>query len=143
MPDSNSAVLEYYARHGMMTDPRQYAFLLDGLRADLAASASLVIITANPDGRWLERLLPLQWKGCTPSILLLDPQAFGARESAAVLESELNRRGLRCYRITPDLLDRPEARPGHRGQWEWRITPTGRAIPVRTGRENEWRRLSS
>ena len=127
---------------GLHPDQRRLEDLLGALRHDLSASASLVIITARGDSAWLPALLPLQWKGCTPSLLLLDRQAFGAGESAIPLETELGQRGLRCYRITPDLLDRPEARPGRLGQWEWRITPTGRAIPVRSASENDWRRLA-
>jgi len=39
-----------------------------------------------------------------------------------------------------DLLDKPQARPGHEGEWQWRITGTGKAIPVRAARE-DWRGL--
>ena len=35
----------------------------------------------------------------------------------------------------------PEARPGWRGQWEWRISPTGKAIPVRPPGDMAWRKL--
>jgi hypothetical protein len=47
-----------------------------------------------------------------------------------------------CHTIPREFLDRPEAHPGTGGQWEWRITPTGRAVPVRTPDDHRWRRLA-
>jgi len=45
------------------------------------------------------------------------------------------------YVITHDLLDRPEARPGRAGHWEWRVSGTGRAVPIRRP-ESTWKVLS-
>ena len=42
MSDSNSTVLDYYARHGMMTDPREYASLLDRLPTDIGSLCQIV-----------------------------------------------------------------------------------------------------
>lgn len=118
------------------TAPNPLSATLTNLRSTLGGYTSLVIITANMRGDWLEGLLPLLWLGAVPTVLLLDPQAFSAPdavEKAAhntaleAIQHELTRWGIYHQCITPDLLDRPEAHPGHKGQWKWRISPTGRA----------------
>jgi hypothetical protein len=101
-----------------------------------------LIITASTEPGWLEALLPLTWRGINPTILLLDPQSFGGTGTTTNLESLLQQLGLTCHVITRDLLNRPEAHPGHRGQWEWRSTPTGRAIARQAPANSEWGKLS-
>jgi uncharacterized protein (DUF58 family) len=115
--------------------------LLNGLRPTLGRYTSLVIITANVQGEWLDSLLALRWLGATPTVLLLDPYAFAGGPSAQPLGRQLNEWGIYHQVITPDLLDRPEARPGHKGQWQWRISPSGRAIAVNPSGETSWRPL--
>ena len=125
------------------------AELLVSLRPTLGGYTSLVIITSNGRGEWLEGLLPLLWLGAVPTVLLLDPLAFGinaehsqthpAAVDPAVLLKQLNRWGVQHYRITPDLLNRPEASPGHKGEWQWRISPTGRAIASTPTGDSAWR----
>jgi hypothetical protein len=38
------------------------------------------------------------------------------------------------------MLDTPQARPGHEGEWEWRISATGKAFAIRAAQE-DWRGL--
>ncbi len=117
------------------------AGLLASLGGNLGRQASLVILTPDASGSWLEALLPLVWRGAVPTVLLLDPAAFGGSGEAASLSRALLHQGIPCYRITPDLLDRPEARPGHRGKEEWRISPRGRAIRIGSLQDESWRAL--
>jgi len=49
--------------------------------------------------------------------------------------------GIAPYIIKRELLDRPEARPGHQGEWEWRVTGFGRAIPVHKPADLSWKKL--
>jgi len=107
-----------------------------------AKGASLILITPNTNGDWLESLLPLLWQGSVPTVLLLDPAAFGGAAAARPLSQRLAHWGIHHHLITPDLLNRPEARPGKKGQREFRVTPTGRAIPVNPPREAAWRGFS-
>ena len=102
-------------------------------------AASLVVITPDTGGEWLEQLLPLLWQGTAPTVLSLDPHSFGGKGDARPLGRTLAHWGIRQQIITPDLLDRPEAHPGRTGKWEWRVTPTGRAIPINPPREASWR----
>jgi hypothetical protein len=44
--------------------------------------------------------------------------------------------------IRQEMLRRPEAQPERRGQWEWRIMPTGKAVPTRLPGDMGWKRLA-
>ncbi len=108
---------------------------------------SLIIITPAVQGAWIESLLPLLRRGVAPTVLLLDPVSFGD-DSPALAQATgrtlalLSDWGVAHYTITRDLFDRPQARPGRRGRWEWRISGTGRAIAVRRPRDTGWKGLS-
>lgn len=119
--------------------------VLINLRSTLGRYSSLVIITPNTsDPSWLEGLLPLLWLGAVPTVLLLDSLTFGAPNQTAIPNPKpqkaffatLDQWGIHHQTITPDLLDKPEAHPGHKGEWQWRISPTGRAMAVNPETQN-------
>jgi uncharacterized protein (DUF58 family) len=115
---------------------------LECTRPSLGSRSSLVIITARTDANWLQALLPLTWRGIIPTVLMLDPRSFGGQAGAASIAAVLSEMGITRHIIQRDMLNRPEARPGQRGQWGWRYTPTGRAIPIRPSGDLSWRKLS-
>jgi len=106
----------------------------------LSSHCSLLIITACADMEWAQSLLPLMWRGIVPTIFLLDPISFGGSAEPNAISETLQFMGVACHVIPMDLLDKPQARPGHEGEWQWRITGTGKAIPVRAAQE-DWRGL--
>ena len=129
---------------------RPLAELLARARPKFGGRTSLIIITPSVGGEWVEELWPLLRRGIVPTVLLLDPLSFGSaldgsdqlaevRSGTLGLLSDL---GVTHYVIGRDLLDRPEARPGERGQWEWRVSPLGRAVTARRPRELAWKVLS-
>lgn len=126
---------------------RSLADLLAGLAPSLGQNSSLVLVTPDVGGGWLEALLPLIWRGLAPTVLLLDPATFGAApsgvdsRSTARLAAELARQGISHQVVASELLDRPEARPGKEGAWRWRVTPSGRAIADETSLTAPWRSL--
>jgi uncharacterized protein (DUF58 family) len=124
-----------------LLSPSQHTLteLLFSLRPAFSNYSSLILITSNARGDWIQKLLPFVWKGNVPTVLLLDPRSFGGDASIQPVIQELNRFSIRSHLITPDLLERPEAHPGELGQWKWRVTPSGRAIPVNPPSENAWR----
>lgn len=122
--------------------PRSLAELLARARPTFGQLSSLIIITPAVAGDWVEALLPLLRRGAVATVLLLDPVSFGGVGDVSGTLNLLANLGVKRYVITRDLLDRPEARPGHQGNWEWRIMPTGRAIPVRRPSDAPWKVLS-
>jgi len=117
--------------------------LLERASPTLGQRNSLIVITSSIKSDWLTSLTHLLWKGINPTILLMDPASFGAPEHADLLMDALAHMGIPRFILTRDLLQRPEARPGWRGQWEWRIMPTGKAVPARLPGDMTWKRLGS
>ena len=116
--------------------------VLENVRPALGRNASLLIITPSVDTGWLESLPRLRRRGITPTVLSLDPRSFGGHKDNSGLLTALGEMRMPHYNIPREILDRPEATPGTRGQWEWRVSATGRAIPVRSPEDFAWRRLS-
>lgn len=113
---------------------------LQRLGPSISRHCSLLIITANADAQWTESLLPLMWRGVMPTLFLLDPLTFGGQTPTGPVSALFQSMGIPCHIIPRELLDRPQARPGREGEWEWRISGTGKAVPVRTA-QDEWRGL--
>ncbi len=135
-------------RHQLMQDlallqpgPHPLTNLLARTQPIAGRAASLIVITANASGNWVEALLPLRRRGVIPTVLLLDPISFGGAQPPASLRRQLAQLGIAHTLITRDLLDRAEARPGHQGAWEWHISPSGRAIPVKQPQDMSWKML--
>ena len=105
-------------------------------------ASSLIIITADVSGAWVDTLWPLLRRGVAPTILLLAPRSFGSDADAQPLLNTLDELGIAHQFITRDLLDRPELRAGRQGQWEWRVSGTGRAIAVRQPGDLTWKPLT-
>jgi uncharacterized protein (DUF58 family) len=115
---------------------------LHRLEHNIRSQTSIILITPAFQSVWVEALLPLMWRGVTPTILLLDQASFGGQADSHAMQETLTDMGIAYYLITKDLLNRPEAHPGQEGQWEWRITPSGRAVPVRKPVDMSWKVLT-
>ena len=115
--------------------------LLERFQSALRQRTSLVIITPAADGQWIASLTAYRRRGIVPTVLLLDPISFGgttvARNTLALLaELEI------AHQLIPrELLDRPEAKPGREGYWEWRMSPLGKAVPIHAPRDSAWKPL--
>lgn len=135
-------------RHQIMRDLAQIqpgstplTDLLSKTQPIAGRASCLIVITANATGNWVEALLPLRRRGVIPTVLILDPISFGGQQSTTPLQRQLAQLGIAHTLITRDLLDRPEARPGHQGRWEWHISLSGRAIPVKQPQDMSWKML--
>jgi uncharacterized protein (DUF58 family) len=106
------------------------------------ARSSLILITPDVGGRWLEALLPLARRGLRPTVLLLDPASYGGEGSAEGLSRVLADLEITRYVIKRDFLDRPELHPGIQHRLKWRVTPLGRAFPSGSARDMSWKTLS-
>lgn len=118
---------------------RPLARLLNGVGAALKGRSSLIIITADVEGEWLKAMLLLMRRGIVPTVLVLDRAAFGGQGEAAGLLGSLLDLGVTHYRITPELLDRPERQPGQIGKW--RRTTQGHWEPKFDREALDWREL--
>lgn len=101
---------------------------------------SLLIITACPNIEWTQSLMPLMWRGILPTVFLFDVNTFGGNAATNQSFNVLQSLGIPCHVIPKELLDKPQARPGHEGEWEWRISATGKAFAVNKP-VTDWKRL--
>jgi uncharacterized protein (DUF58 family) len=118
------------------------AEVLRHIRPSLSRNSRLLIITPDVGTGWPRELLSMRRSGITPTVFSLDPRTFGGSGDNRALRTALQKMGVACFDIPHRMLDRPEASPGTRGAWEWRITPSGRATPLRPEDDRSWRRLS-
>ena len=109
---------------------------------EIRSQTSMILITTSLYSDWIEALLPLMWRGVTPTVLLLDPVSFGGPSSSNSMQTTLTKLGIAHYIITQELLNRPEAHPGQEGHWEWRVTPSGRAVLKRKPGDLSWKTLT-
>jgi uncharacterized protein (DUF58 family) len=105
-----------------------------------ASRCSLLIITSCLDGDWVSSLIPLMWRGILPTVFLFDINTFGGSANTGAVSAVLQSLGVPCHVIPHSLLDQTQARPGHEGEWEWRISATGKAVAVRQPAAN-WKNL--
>jgi uncharacterized protein (DUF58 family) len=117
------------------------AELLTTAQHSIHPGASLIIITPNVKGDWAGPMLQLIRQGIAPTVLLLDPESFGKEESAEGVLHFLTESGITNNIVHRELLDRPEARPGTQGKWEWRVVGRGKAVAVRRPADTGWRQL--
>ena len=121
---------------------RPLSELLDMARPSLNQNTSVIVITPDVEGEWIESVLAIRNNQLIPTVLLFDPESFGGSVSAKELTDHLMRLGLVHEVIPKDLLDQGELQPGREGHWEWLVTPLGRAFPVIEPEALVWRNLS-
>ncbi len=132
-------VLRALASLGTGTTP--LAPLLEGAASSLTSHANVFVVTPSTGGSWVDSLVRLAWRGVTTTAVLVDPSSFGAEAGMAPLGQLLGEAGIPCHIVGRELFKRPEASPGPTGQWDWRVLPTGKAIPVRHPTDTAWRDL--
>lgn len=123
------------------TSTQPLAAQLQALQDTVRHNASVILITASLQDEWLNSLLALQTHAALPTVILLDRASFGGTESAAPLEQLLTQLNIPHFVFTRELLDLPDTRPGHQGEWDWRVSATGRAIARTAPTDQAWRTL--
>jgi len=94
--------------------------LLEKTRTSMRSNNSLIIITSDLSGEWLDPLILLMMRGVIPTVILIDQPAFGGEGDRAALEKRLLELGIRFYVIGPDFLDQAEVRDTglERDRWQ-------------------------
>lgn len=82
--------------------------LLEAARQSLRFRSSVIVITADLSGNWLNPLLLMRKKGIVPTVLLLNAPAFGGKGNAPDIQKKLGSVGLDNYLIGPEYLDNME-----------------------------------
>jgi len=95
------------------TGSRELFDSLADVERELGRSSSVVVITASPDGDWVDALINLQQRGIRTSTVLLDPASFGAAWSIdgarkRLLASEARVFTVRRGAFIPAALSEPE-----------------------------------
>lgn len=116
--------------------------VLTHARPALKQLSSLIVITSDLQSDWVKALISFVWRGIVPTVLLFDPRSFGGSGDVRPTMATLADLGIARYIMTREVLDRPEAKPGQEGQFDWRITPRGRAVLVRPHHDATWKVLS-
>jgi uncharacterized protein (DUF58 family) len=100
--------------------------------------SAAVIITPNNDAAWLPALLQLAQRGISCTAVLLDPDSYQPEGEATeksgkptkTLQQIIQRLGLDCYIIRQGDIGVPTTDQERQGFWEFKITPSGKAITV-------------
>jgi len=126
--------------------------LLARMRPALGQSASLIIITSDMTGSWIDEVLLAMRRGAVPTVLLLDNAQFIAESGVTQSSQEngdptsisaiLTNLGVACYIIPPNVFATADAAPGHLGQWNLRVLPTGKVVAIQPEKGESWRSLS-
>jgi len=82
--------------------------LLEAARQSIRFKSSLIIITPDLSGTWLNPLLLMMKKGIVPTILLLNAPAFGGTGSLKSIQTKLVTMGINHFVVNPDYLDQME-----------------------------------
>ena len=121
------------------TGTRSLGDVLRQARHVLRRSASLIVITPDVRRDWVPELLPALTQGSLPTILLLDPVSFGGDAGIDAVRALIAGLQMNCYPISRELLAGPHLHQRRQGQWEWRVSGTGRAIAILEPRDAGWR----
>jgi len=99
--------------------------------------SAAIIITPSGSDNWLPDLLQLARRGISSNVVLLDRASFDGGAETTVGSSEGLRKTIRQLGFEGYLVKQGEI--GHRveeeerrGFWEFRVTPTGRVITIRS-----------
>lgn len=110
-------------------------------RPALQRGASVILITPNLSLEWLEQVAFFVRSRLFPTVLIFDHPSYGDSADPRRLLAGLAGLGISPALIRRELLDRPEAHPGRQGDWQWRITGFGRAIPIHKPADLSWRKV--
>ena len=70
--------------------------------------------------------------GVRSTVVLLDRPSFGGEGNSQGQREAIEALFARCRIVLKDNIGRPAFEAEKHGYWEFKITPSGRAIPVRT-----------
>jgi uncharacterized protein (DUF58 family) len=94
--------------------------------------AAAIIITPTAQADWIPDLLALGQRGIQSHVTLLDRPSFGGMGSSEGLRQAIRQLGFRAHVVHQGEIGQPLQEQERRGFWEFKVTPTGRAVAVRS-----------
>lgn len=94
--------------------------------------SAAIIITPTDRADWIPDLLVLGQRGVQSHVALLDRPSFGGTGSSEGLRQAIRQLGFRAHIVRQGDIGQPVEEQERRGFWEFKITPTGRAVAVRS-----------
>jgi hypothetical protein len=131
-PELNSIAALALAKADGDTDLR---LALRDLGRTAQRGTAAVIITASDTADWLPDLLTLSQQGIESNVILLDRPSFGGEGNSEALRQAVRQLGFTCHVMRQGEMGQPIEETERRGFWEFRVTATGRAVPVKSPRE--------
>ncbi|HDD54774.1 MAG TPA: DUF58 domain-containing protein [Chloroflexi bacterium] len=113
--------------------------MLKHLRLTLEQRTSLVVITPNMDTEWANELGLLLRKGIVPTVLLLNPSAFGGTQDPNAIQNRLLNMNIKHYNFSDSLQDLAQFEPlGQEHQPGNQMREYVKTLPRQS---SEWRAL--
>jgi uncharacterized protein (DUF58 family) len=89
--------------------------------------STLIVLTSSPDPSWVTGLARLRQKGMNSQVVLL---AYGESRSHAAIRPILARMGVEAQVVDASQPIPVTPLTGGARRWEFKVLPTGRAVPV-------------
>jgi uncharacterized protein (DUF58 family) len=121
--------------------PIPLSALLNSSGLNLPSASSLIVVTSSTADEWVYSVTPLLRRGIALTVLQMDPLSFGGDRSPENIQSMLANLNVPIQRVTPSFLELPKLTSARRGVWEWRISPTGKAIALRRPEGFAWKTI--
>jgi uncharacterized protein (DUF58 family) len=110
--------------------------VLTETRSVLGRQTTVIVITPSIEPAWVESLGWLLYQGVVPEVVLLDPASFGGSTGLDVVRGMLAQLAIPTHIVRQGYpFRRGEMQQQQVANWEFRVTPLGRAIAVRSPRE--------
>jgi uncharacterized protein (DUF58 family) len=100
-------------------------------RLSRRGSAAILITPTHQTG-WIPELLNLSQHGIKSHVTLLDRPSFGGQGNSEGLRQAIQQLGFQVHIVRQGDIGQPLEEQERRGFWEFKITPTGKAVAVRS-----------
>ncbi|MCP4428843.1 MAG: DUF58 domain-containing protein [Chloroflexi bacterium] len=94
--------------------------------------AAAIIITANNSADWIPDLLTLSRQGVQSHAIILDRPSFGGEGNSDGLRQAIRQIGGHAHITRQGEVGQPLQEQERRGFWEFKVTPMGKVITIRT-----------
>ncbi|MEJ2750333.1 MAG: hypothetical protein P8183_20860 [Anaerolineae bacterium] len=99
--------------------------------------AAAIIITASGQADWIPDILTMKQRGVQSHVILLDRPSFGGEGHSTGLQQAIRQIGGHAYIIHQGEVGQPQEEQERHGFWEFKVSPSGKVITVRSPLEAE------